>query len=113
MRKTGARRVADRARERPGHRRREPAIPTRLCDVNPSLSLLFLFAWQDPPPIEAPAPTAANHAKWMAFVEPDATETAYRAVPWRTQFWPAVQEARALGRPVLFWAMNGHPLGCT
>jgi hypothetical protein len=44
---------------------------------------------------------------------PDATELAYLDVGWRNAFWPAVQEARALGRPILFWTMNGHPLGCT
>lgn len=74
------------------------------------------LAQQSPPtelPIRAPAPTAESHARWLEFLEPDATETAYRAVAWRTQFWPAVQEAKALGRPILFWAMNGHPLGCT
>lgn len=63
--------------------------------------------------IQAPAPTAESHARWFEFLEPDASETAYRAVAWRTQFWPAVAEAKALGRPILFWAMNGHPLGCT
>lgn len=68
---------------------------------------------QQPEPIQAPAPTAENHARWLEFIEPDATEIAYRAIAWRSQFWPAVQEAKALGRPILFWAMNGHPLGCT
>jgi hypothetical protein len=57
--------------------------------------------------------TSQNRAEWMAAVEPDATETAYRAIAWRNQFWPAVEEARELGRPILFWTMNGHPLGCT
>jgi hypothetical protein len=54
-----------------------------------------------------------TRAAWMAAIEPDAVETAYRAIAWRNQFWPAVEEARALGRPILFWTMNGHPLGCT
>lgn len=62
---------------------------------------------------QQPALTTENRAEWMAAVEPDATETAYRAIAWRNQFWPAVQEARVLGRPILFWTMNGHPLGCT
>lgn len=62
---------------------------------------------------QQPVLTPQNRAEWMAVIEPDATETAYRAIPWRNQFWPAVQEARELGRPILFWTMNGHPLGCT
>ena len=34
-------------------------------------------------------------------------------IGWRNEFWPAVEEARRLGRPILLWTMNGHPLGCT
>lgn len=57
--------------------------------------------------------TAQNRVEWMKAIEPDATETSYRAIAWRNEFWPAVEEARELGRPILFWTMNGHPLGCT
>jgi len=57
--------------------------------------------------------TRDNRSEWMAAIEPDATETAYRDIAWRNKFWPAVEEARALGRPILLWTMNGHPLGCT
>jgi hypothetical protein len=77
------------------------------------LGLLLASAPQDPPPVAAPAPTRQNLARWMDWIEPDATEAGYRAVAFRARFWPAVEEARALGRPILFWAMNGHPLGCT
>jgi hypothetical protein len=77
------------------------------------LGVLFSFVPQEPPPIAAPAPTAQNLARWMDWIEPDLTEAGYRAVAFRARFWPAVEEARALGRPILFWAMNGHPLGCT
>lgn len=49
----------------------------------------------------------------LAQIRPTADETAYRTIGWRNQFWPAVQEAQRLGRPILFWTMNGHPLGCT
>lgn len=81
------------------------------------LALLFtvplLLARPLPQTQEPPPPTAKDYLQWMAAIEPDATELAYRQVAWRTAFWPAVQEARALGRPILFWTMNGHPLGCT
>ena len=46
---------------------------------------------QQPPPIQAPTPTAATHTRWLEFLLPDSTETAYRAVSWRTKFWPAVR----------------------
>jgi hypothetical protein len=63
--------------------------------------------------IAPPEPTAANYRAWIDAIVPDATELAYLDVGWRNAFWPAVQEAKALGRPILFWTMNGHPLGCT
>ena len=51
--------------------------------------------------------------EWRTLVEPSAKELAYAEIPWRPSFWSAVQEAQAAERPILLWAMNGHPLGCT
>lgn len=51
--------------------------------------------------------------EWRALIEPSAAELAFTAIPWRPNLWSAVQEAQASDRPVLLWAMNGHPLGCT
>lgn len=79
----------------------------------PTLTTLLALVLQAPQSPTVPVPTAANFRQWMEFIEPDATETAYRGIAWRNEFWPAVQEAKALGRPILFWTMNGHPLGCT
>lgn len=59
------------------------------------------------------APSQKNFDKWLTFIRPDQTERAYQRIAWRNRFWPAVAEARKLGRPILLWAMNGHPLGCT
>ncbi len=80
-----------------------------------TLLLSALLAPQSPAPATTlvPAPTAGDYRKWIEAIVPDATELAYLDVGWRNRFWPAVQEARALGRPILFWTMNGHPLGCT
>jgi hypothetical protein len=64
-------------------------------------------------PQDPPVPTAKDYQQWQQSIEPDATELGYQAMPWRNRFWPAIEEARALGRPVLLWTMNGHPLGCT
>jgi hypothetical protein len=44
---------------------------------------------------------------------PSAEERAFLDIPWRESFWSAVTEARDADRPILLWAMNGHPLGCT
>ena len=58
-------------------------------------------------------PDAKNLATWADFIRPNADELKYESIGWRNAFWPAVQEARKLGRPILLWTMNGHPLGCT
>ena len=51
--------------------------------------------------------------EWRALIEPSAKELAYAEIPWRPSFWSAVQEAQEHEQPILLWAMNGHPLGCT
>lgn len=58
-------------------------------------------------------PDAKNWEDWFSFIRPSEEELAFEKIGWRNQFWPAVQEARELGRPILLWTMNGHPLGCT
>ena len=52
-------------------------------------------------------------AEWRTLIEPSPAELAWTAIPWRTSFWSALSEAQASERPILLWAMNGHPLGCT
>ena len=44
---------------------------------------------------------------------PRKDEERWREIPWRTSTWEAVVEAAATEKPVLLWAMNGHPLACT
>lgn len=58
-------------------------------------------------------PSRENFVDWLKFIRPSEQELAFERVGWRSKFWPAVQEARRLGRPILLWTMNGHPLGCT
>ena len=58
-------------------------------------------------------PDASSYRALLAFIQPSAEEASYKEIGWRNEFWPAVQEAKRLGRPILFWTMNGHPLGCT
>ena len=57
--------------------------------------------------------TDATYARWRDYVLPTEKDLAYKAIPWRASFWDAVVEAQAKDRPILLWAMNGHPLGCT
>ena len=58
-------------------------------------------------------PGPKNFESWIEFIRPSEKELAWEKIGWRNQFWPAVEEARKLGRPILLWTMNGHPLACT
>ena len=75
-----------------------------------SLAVLLHVSPQGP---AVPVPGADNLREWLTYVQPSDSEQSYREIGWRNSLWPAVQEARRLGRPILFWTMNGHPLGCT
>ena len=46
-------------------------------------------------------------------VLPTAEELSYERIPWIPSFAEGIHRASEEGRPLLFWAMNGHPLGCT
>jgi hypothetical protein len=62
---------------------------------------------------QAAEPDASNYREWLEFIQPDAQEQAYKEIDWRNRLADAIPEARELGRPILLWTMNGHPLGCT
>jgi hypothetical protein len=51
--------------------------------------------------------------RWRDYIRPQAKEESYLDIPWRESFSVAINEARETDKPVLLWAMNGHPLGCT
>ena len=48
-----------------------------------------------------------------ARLRPTAEELTFREIGWRSAFFDAVVEAQSAKKPVLLWAMNGNPLGCT
>jgi hypothetical protein len=54
-----------------------------------------------------------TYAKWRDHIRPRPAEVSWQDVPWRATLWDAVVEAQRLEKPVLLWAMNGHPLACT
>jgi hypothetical protein len=54
--------------------------------------------------------TDVNYTKWRDHVLPRNWELSYRRIPWRSSFWEAVIEAQEKDKPILLWAMNGHPL---
>ena len=44
---------------------------------------------------------------------PRPDEERWLAIRWYPTLWHAVRVAHEEEKPVLLWAMNGHPLGCT
>lgn len=45
-------------------------------------------------------------------IKPRAEERRWTQIPWEVDLWEARRQAREMGKPILLWAMNGHPLGC-
>lgn len=81
-------------------------------------AVLCLPSPQDP--VEAstvqrvvPPPTAATFGAWRRHIRPSADELRWEAIPWQASFAAGLRAASEQGRPLLLWAMNGHPLGCT
>jgi hypothetical protein len=62
---------------------------------------------------QVPIPTEANIAQWLTYIRPKAEELAFEASDWKPTFWEAVTEAQQKAKPILLWAMNGHPMACT
>ena len=44
---------------------------------------------------------------------PSEEDEAWRRLPWHTTFWEGVIAAQEADKPILLFAMNGHPFGCT
>jgi hypothetical protein len=67
-------------------------------------------------PAEEAAPpllTAATYAATRDRILPAPEEERWREIGWRASLLDAAREGRRLEKPILLWAMNGHPLGCT
>lgn len=60
-----------------------------------------------------PEVRAADLQGWSEHLRPSAEELAWREIPWLSTFTAGVLAADEEVKPLLFWAMNGHPLGCT
>jgi len=54
-----------------------------------------------------------SYAAWRAYLRLAPEETAWLEIPWRTSFADGLRDAATEGKPLLFWGMNGHPLGAT
>jgi|GEM_PF-1118419 len=71
-----------------------------------------------PPSAVAGLPTSpqlklAELPRWVEHLQPQGDELSYQAIDWIADFSEGLSAADARQLPVFFWAMNGHPLGCT
>jgi hypothetical protein len=57
--------------------------------------------------------TDESYEKLRDSIRPTAEELAWNGIDWLPTFWQAVQVAQKEEKPILLWAMNGHPLACT
>jgi hypothetical protein len=73
-----------------------------------TLSVVLLAAGG--PPAELSDKT---FAQWRDRIRPKTEEVSYKTVDWLPTFWDAVIAAQKEDKPILLWAMNGHPLACT
>ena len=55
----------------------------------------------------------AAFAQQRDAILPTAEELGWRAVPWQTELRRALAAGNREHKPVLLWAMNGHPCGQT
>jgi len=78
-------------------------------------AVLFLLAAartgsaQDGPPVL----DEKNFKSWVDFIRATPDELKWERLGWRPELGAAAVEAKALQRPILLWAMNGHPCGLT
>lgn len=63
--------------------------------------------------LEAPEANGAALEAWRDRLRPTEDERRWDEVPWVSSFAEGLRRADERGRPLLLWAMNGHPLGCT
>lgn len=86
---------------------------TRMRIALSPVALAFALATPSIAQTELPTLGPTNLDDWLEAIEPDELELSFQQVGWRNRLGPAIAEARELGRPILLWTMNGHPLGCT
>jgi hypothetical protein len=60
-----------------------------------------------------PEPTGRNLQAWSEHVLPTPAELRWESIPWLSSFSGGLFEAGERKKPLILWAMNGHPLGCT
>ncbi len=74
------------------------------------------LAPQDAEPIllpDMPELSVPLFDRWRDYITPSEEELSFESIAWMVDFASGLKRAAEEGKPLLFWAMNGHPLGCT
>lgn len=75
--------------------------------------LLTALALLAPLPSTQTTVTAETFASIIEYVVPTDDELKWRSIPWRPTLLDGLRDGAEERKPVLLWAMNGHPLGTT
>jgi hypothetical protein len=65
------------------------------------------------PPAAAQELTADTFDRLAAHIRPAPAECSWQDIQWLESLGKGLAAAVEQQRPVLLWAMNGHPQGCT
>ena len=57
--------------------------------------------------------SATNFDFWRSYIRTSNNELDWQNLPWKLSFHEGLKEGAKLNKPIILWAMNGHPLGCT
>lgn len=57
--------------------------------------------------------TDKTYVEWRDRIRPKKEERAIETIAWHATFWDGVIAAQKEDKPILLFAMNGHPLACT
>ena len=60
-----------------------------------------------------PTINGENFSEWMRYLLPSEGELGFASVGFHTALWEAIVQANSEDKPILLWAMNGHPMACT
>ncbi len=77
------------------------------------LTALALLAPVPYPQAALPELDAKTFASIIEYVIPTDDELRWRSIPWRPTLFDGLRDGAQMRKPVLLWAMNGHPLGTT
>jgi hypothetical protein len=78
-----------------------------------SLGLCISFACAQQAAFDTAAFDTAAFDRDLHAIVPAGDELGWKSLPWQTELRSAMLAASAQHKPVLLWAMNGHPLGQT